>query len=343
LREGESTTLDNLRSVARKVCNEESGKPNVRGVLLFGSVAKGNVHAKSDVDIVVVKEGQEEPIKRIEHDREDIRVDMWEHSLSCYDRLFQKDWDHSMMFMYSVFLNILQKCEILYDPDGKFRAYQDKIVEWKWPTECGDFVEQRFQRGLDAVKGIEDPFEKLVSMRRLFLLKACRRLLELERPVSIRNKDYYLVFSEPGHEFSITDFNRVFGRIPSREELGKLVKRTLSLFDEEVKDRGPWTELVDARNYLSSGDFFLATLSLLNGAYYLGCRGLSNRGVRMEENGYLWPESEVELVGKSKRKWLEFYELYQRMHNVKAWRASEIIECFEQIFSEPRARTRVGS
>ena len=99
----------------------------------------------------------------------------------------------------------------------------------------------------------------------------------------------------------------------------------------------------DARKYLSSGDLFLAALSLQNGAYYLGCRGLGNREVRMEENGYLWPESEVELIEKPRKNWPEFYELYQKMHNAKSWRAEEVIECFEQIFPEARLGTKMRS
>jgi hypothetical protein len=327
-----------MRCLAAKVCDEESGKPNVKGVLLFGSVAKRNVHPESDIDIVVIKEGQEEPIKRNEHERKGIQIDMWVHSLSCYEGMFRNDWDHSSMFMYSVFLNILQKCEILYDPEGMFSVYQKKALEWSWPPECRDFVEQRLRRGLDTVKVIDDTFEKLASMRRLFLLKACKRLLELERPVSIRNKDYYVTFSELNEELSLKDFKRMFGRIPSRKELRELVKHTLSLFDNEVTYREPWTELVDAQKYLSSGDLFLAALSLLNGAYYLGCRGLENRRVRKEENGYLWPESEAELIEKSRDNWPEFYELYKKVHNAKSWRAEEINECFEQLF--PEAKTR---
>lgn len=41
--------LDKMRSLATKICDEESGKPNVKGVLLFGSVAKGNVYLESDI------------------------------------------------------------------------------------------------------------------------------------------------------------------------------------------------------------------------------------------------------------------------------------------------------
>jgi predicted nucleotidyltransferase len=335
--------LDKMRSLAIRVCNEESVKPNVKGILLFGSVAKGNVHRESDIDVVVIKKGQDEPVRRNEHEREGIRVDMWEHSLSCYERLFQNNWDHSVMFTHSVFLNILQNCEILYDPDGRFGEYRQKALEWSWPQECKYYVEERLRRGLDTVRIVDGAFEKLASMKRLFLVKACVRLLELGKPVSIRNKDYYETFSESKNELSIKDFNRVFGRIPSREELPKLVKHTLSLFDEEVTGRGPWTELVDAQKYLSSGDLFLVALSLTNGAYYLGCRGLRNRGVRMQETGYLWPESEVELIEKSRENWPQFYELYQKMHNSKSWRAEEVDECFEHIFSEARSGTKMES
>jgi predicted nucleotidyltransferase len=73
--------LGNMRSLATRICDEASQEPNVRGVLLFGSVVKGNVHSGSDIDIVVVKEGQQEPIRRKEHEREGIQIDMWEHSL----------------------------------------------------------------------------------------------------------------------------------------------------------------------------------------------------------------------------------------------------------------------
>jgi len=326
--------LGNMRFLATKICAEASQEPDVRGVLLFGSVAKGNVHAGSDIDIVIVKEGQQEPIKRREHERDGIQVDMWEHSLSNYEKLFQKDWNHSMMFMNSLFLNILQNCEIIYDPHGRFCDYREKALKWSWPSECRDFVEQRLRKGLDTVRKIDDTFEKLTSMRRLLLVKACRHLLEIGKPVSARNKDYYLMFSELNQELSMKDFRRVFGRTPTIEELNKSFRHTLVLFSNEVTEREPWTELVDARKHLSSGEVFLAAISLQNGAYYLGCRGLRNRKVRREETGYLWPESEVELIKKSKENWQEFYELYYAMHNAQTWQLEEVDECLKQIFAK---------
>ncbi len=126
--------------------------------------------------------------------------------------LFRKDWNPSAIFFNSIFLNILQKCKILYDFDGKFGRYKEEAIRWSWPRECREFIEQRWEGGLQTLNGIHDNFEKLTAMRRLFLVKACRHLMKSGRPVSIRNKDYYLMFSEHNTELSMEDFRQVFGR-----------------------------------------------------------------------------------------------------------------------------------
>lgn len=331
--------LEMMTALARRICDEERMKADVSGVLLFGSVAEGNVHSESDLDLVVIKAGQDAPVKRNKHKREGVIVDLWEHSLSCYESLFRKDWKPSTMFFHSLFLNILQACEILHDPDGRFGKYREKALQWSWPDAARVFVEQRWKSGLSTVRELDDNFEKLASMRRLFLVKACRTLVELGRPVSIRNKDYYLIFSKLTANLSMNDFEKVFGGIPTRRELENLVRGTLSLFAEEAPEREPWTEFEDARKHLSSGELFLAALSLQNAAYYLGCRGLKNRGVRVRETGYLWPESELGLIEETREHWPPFHAMYQDIHNVKSWRADDINECFARIFPEARMRT----
>jgi hypothetical protein len=238
------------------------------------------------------------------------------------------------MFFYSLFLNILQACEILHDPDGRFGEFRERALKWSWPHACSAFITQRWERGLDIVRALDDSFEKLASMRRLFLVKACRILLELGRPVSIRNKDYYLIFSKLTANLSMNDFKQVFGRIPTQGELENLVGGALSLFAEEVPEREPWTELEDARKHLAGGELFLVALSLQNAAYYLGCRGLKNRGVKIGKTGYLWPESELGLIEKTREHWPLFYTMYQDIHNIKSWRAEDVNECFAQIFPE---------
>lgn len=146
--------------------------------------------------------------------------------------------------------------------------------------------------------------------------------------MSIRNKDYYLKCKE---HFSAQDFERVFGRTPDIDELGSLIKRAMDIFHDEVKDREPWTELKDAKNHLSNNQGFMATISLQNGAYYLGCIGLSNRHIDVDNKEFLYPESEMELIQKSRKHWREFHSMYKKIHNICAWNKQDIDFIFHHL------------
>jgi hypothetical protein len=226
------------------------------------------------------------------------------------------------MFLYSLFLNILQGCIVLYDRESKFKVHKKKAMEWSWPKNCKDLIKDKLGRALKNYKGMNiDNFEKIVYVRKLFLLDTCRKLLEIGKPVSIRNKDYYLICKK---HFSARDFESVFGKIPEREQLNSLLGKIIEIFYNEVKDRELWTELKDAKNHLSCKEDFLATISLQNGAYYLGCAGLSNRNIKMENKGFLYPESEIELIRQSREHWREFHDIYRKIHNVDAWQEKDI-------------------
>lgn len=314
--------LQKMENLAWKISDERKGEEDVIAVLLFGSVAKGNVHPESDIDIVIVKDSEEHLIRRNESFMGGIKIELWEHSCSFYERLFKREWQPKQMFLYSLPLNILQECKVLYDRESKFEKFKKNAMKWNWPQNCKEFIKDKLRRALDNYKERDyDKFERLVYLRKLFLLDTCRRLLDIGKPVSIRNKDYYLKCKE---HFSLRDFEMIFGKIPDIEEIESLVERTIDIFHSEVKNREPWTELKDAENYLESKNDFMATISLQNGAYYLGCEGLSNRNVEMENEGFLYPESEIELIEKLRERWTEFYDIYRKVHNVDAWHEKEI-------------------
>lgn len=70
-----------MRSLAGKIADRQKEKGDVTAVLLFGSVAKGNIHPESDIDLAVVKATQEDLIERRELTRDGQKIDLWEHSL----------------------------------------------------------------------------------------------------------------------------------------------------------------------------------------------------------------------------------------------------------------------
>lgn len=309
--------IKQMRDLALDISGNRRRERDVVAVLLFGSVVKGDIHLESDVDIVIIKETQENVIRRNESIADGMRIDLWEHSLSFYENLFKKDWQPTEMFLYSLFLNILQECEVLYDKNSRFNDFRKNAIRWKWPKRCKDFIDHKLSRALNNYRKRDyDRFEKLVYLRKLFLLNACRELLDIGKPVSIRNKDFYLKCKM---YLSARDFETVFGRTPSLEELVLLIQSTMNLFYSEVKGGKPWTELKDAQNYISDRNGFMATISLQNGAYYLGGVGLSNRSIKRENRDFLYPESEIELILKLKEHWKEFYNIYRKAHNVDAW------------------------
>lgn len=320
--DGKGPRIKQMRNLALDISAKRRAEKGVVAVLLFGSVVKRNIHLESDVDIVIIKDTQENVIRRNESIVNGVRLDLWEHSLSFYENLFKKDWQPTEMFRCSLFLNILQECEVLYDKNSKFNNFRKNALQWKWPRRCKDFINHKLRRALNNYRERDyDRFEKLVYLRKLFLLNTCRELLGIGKPVSIRNKDLYLKCKM---HLAARDFETVFSRTPSLEELELLVESTLNLFHSEVKGRGPWTELKDAQNYISNRNGFMAAISLQNGAYYLGGVGLSNRSIKRENRDFLYPESEIELILKSKKYWKEFYDIYRKVHNVDAWNDEDI-------------------
>lgn len=121
--------LQKMKNLALKI-SEEKIEEDVIAVLLFGSVAKGNVHPESDLDVVVAKDSHQNLIKRKESIRYRVDIDLWEHSYSFYENLFEKNWKPEEMFLYSLFLNILQECEVLYDRESKFEEYKRNAMKW---------------------------------------------------------------------------------------------------------------------------------------------------------------------------------------------------------------------
>lgn len=320
-----------MKELAWKITADKKTEGDVNAVLLFGSVSTENIHPDSDLDIVVVKDSKENLMKRNESLIEGIKVDLWEHSSHFYVSLFKKDWQPKEMFWYSLFLNILQGCRILYDRESKFENHRKNAMHWRWPKDCKDLIKDKLQGALSKCNEVVyDRFERLVYLRKMFLLDTCSRLLDIGKPVSIRNKDYYLKCKE---YFCEKDFKSIFGKSSNLAELQLLFKTSMNLFNSEVKNKEPWTELKDAKSHISNGERFMAAISLQNGAYYIGSVGLSNRRIKRDSRGFLYPESEIEIIVKSKAHWKEFHNFYRKVHNVDAWSDGDIDSISSQILS----------
>ena len=306
-----TSRLKEMREIAGVISEKRSQNNDVSAVLLFGSVATGEIHPESDIDIVIIKNQEESLIRREQPFIRAIEVDLWEHSAIYYERLFRQDWKPSEMFLYSLFLNILQNSEILHEKGSKFSGYRKRALKWEWSKECKDYIRDRLEYAVKGLRGKKlTELERSIYQKKIVLLETCRTLLDYGKPVSNRNKDLYLKSIELS---TSGKFEKAFG--PSHSvQLEELVKTGMSFFNSEFPNREPITELNDARKHLENGEYFLSSISLQNGSYYVGSTGLVNRCVVCEEKGFLNPESEVELIQVSKKMWVEFFDYYREAH-----------------------------
>jgi hypothetical protein len=304
----EKIRLDEMRSSIHDIVGRFIGE-GVIAVLLFGSVASGDVHSGSDIDMVVVDDVAPSRFANEPFTVNDVSVDLWRHSMGFYDELFANPVNPGEMYQKSLLLGILQNCEILYDPNETFERLMDKAKNWRWPDACRDHILSLKLKGEQMKHDTSDEFESLLINRKMVLLNTCLQQMDEEKPISNRAKDLYK-YRKGGKK----QFESAYGECPNKESLSVLIPEVLDMFREEFGDRAPITELEDATKHLSQNEAFLSAISLQNGAYYVGSRGLMNRGVRLESRGYLNPEAEIELVRKARESWPEFYMVYKKTH-----------------------------
>ena len=301
-----------MRTIATNIAQNNKKQDDTNAVLLLGSVSTGNIHPESDLDIVVIKNQEKPLIQRKQSTIDEIEIDLWEHSTYYYERLFKQDWKPDEMFLYSLFLNILQTCDILYDKNSKFIEYQKMALRWEWSESCKDFIQSKYDNTTLKMENLHPSgLEASLYQKKLLLLETCLMLFEQGMPVSNRNKDLYKRHVELSKS---NNFEDIWG-IPSVENLSELVEQGIAFFYSEIRNRELFTELYDARKHIENGEFFLSLISLQNGAYYVGRAGLVKRGVKLKKKGYFNPESEVELIQKSRETWPEFYTYYNRIHD----------------------------
>jgi hypothetical protein len=301
-----------MRELAQRISDRYQDDENIKAVLLFGSVATGNIHEKSDLDIVMIEDTDGEKTERNQYTEQGFIIDLWRHSNSSYRKLFNTEIEHSELFQRSMFLNILQNCIILYDQDQTFADYQSRAQKWVWPRENIDYLLEK-RAGAERYYNSQElhEFENVLYDKSMVLLDTCIDLMKLGKPVSNRVKDLYLKSTEQLHDNRITS---AYSKYPNHEELDKLIQESFSLFHQEIPDRNLFTELTDAEKHHICNEDLLAAVSLQNGAFYLDLYGLRNRNIQLENRGYLFPETHVELAKKTKEHWRPFYEYSRKIH-----------------------------
>ena len=111
--------VDRVNEAIRRFVDELAADPAVRGIILFGSHARGNARADSDADLVILGERDQFEMGFAERDGQKFELLRWSEAVAI--RYAMDNRDQAADFW--------QVAEILYDPDGAAARMRDHAAE----------------------------------------------------------------------------------------------------------------------------------------------------------------------------------------------------------------------
>ena len=105
---------------------------NVKGIFVYGSYVRGTATAKSDLDICIIWDADEAPVRLMSTHKE-VLVDMVFMTVTEIENVFggiTKD-----VTKISEVINRLRNSRVMHDTDGIVDEWQKKTVNYAWSEE----------------------------------------------------------------------------------------------------------------------------------------------------------------------------------------------------------------
>ena len=164
-------------SALKDTVNEWKGNPNVKGIFAYGSYARGTATADSDLDICIVWDAPEAPVRLMSTHME-VRIDMVFMTLQEVDDVL--DEDTTDVLQISRVINRLRGAKVVHDTKNQLKKWQEVAAEYVWSdssinlvktealealTRAGDFAQK-----MDETSAIHEMREGLFCLGRVILM-----------------------------------------------------------------------------------------------------------------------------------------------------------------------------
>jgi len=112
--------------------NEWKSHKNVKGIFVYGSYVRGTATANSDLDICIVWDADEAPVRLMSTHKE-VLVDMAFMTVKDVEGVF--DGTTKDVMMISEVINRLRNSLVMHDTDGMVENWQKQTVNYIWSEE----------------------------------------------------------------------------------------------------------------------------------------------------------------------------------------------------------------
>ncbi|MFW9964080.1 MAG: nucleotidyltransferase domain-containing protein [Candidatus Sifarchaeia archaeon] len=129
--------------------NEWKNNKNVKSIFVYGSYVRGTATANSDLDICIVWDADEAPVRLMSSHKE-VLVDMVFMTVKEVENVF--DGVTKDVTKISEVINRLRNSKVMHDTDGIASEWQKKTVDYVWSEESILQVKKTAMEYLDRAK-----------------------------------------------------------------------------------------------------------------------------------------------------------------------------------------------
>jgi len=338
--------LKQMRELASKQCAELMKEKCAIGAFLFGSMASGEIHEESDIDLAVVYNTVAADIQVGKEERKinGLRLEIWRYPIAPFLNTFEDEKLRNKpdTWMWTgLWIDAMQNGIILADPTHRLADWKAKANHWKWRQSEIDGALKQARGNVNSAQHqltSGNTFYSLICLREASTCLSAAHLMKNELIPSFRPKDLSQKLStikdkekemsavfELVNDLKGLDYNSVEG----------LLVRLKEFVDAEwgAKRIGPRSEYENARSCLLKRNLVGALLSIRYSAYWLGFHIINKREPKMEAktkaeicNG----ENHVSMIRRLADASDSFHSFYKQLHFAQEWNIPEMDAAINQ-------------
>jgi len=253
---------------------------NTEAALLVGSWAEDRAKEKSDVDIVLIKNDQPEPIQNIKTNVEGKNLDIWIHSQEYILENLQKDNSSlSDIYQKSLIITFFNNCKIWFEKEDYIKKCKSICENWQWDPK--DRIYIKMMGKPPKMDWAKEAYEENLRLLHLFEQKFDNNL-----PISHYLKDYPELYKPV-----------------EKSKVMSLYKLVIPLF-EQLNIEKEWIEITDTKKAILEEDWDIAFVSLKDVLYFLLRRYVSPPSMERRDPSF-WSFVESKIIPQEYIKALE--------------------------------------
>jgi hypothetical protein len=277
---------------------------NVKGIFVYGSFVKGTITTSSDLDIGIIWDGDEAPVRLMSTHKEVI-IDMVFMTISEVEAVI--DGTSKDVFKISEVVNRLRTSQVLHDTDQMLKNWQNSVQQFVWSDDVINDVKNlaleelsRAKKFLDAEdyeSAIYEVRDGLLYLGRVILMT--NNIFTLLRPAEVLTEIRMLdpiTYKLFLRTFKLKGMNEpklltILGEM--KEWLEKTEKRLEEIASDSIVIETTGLLAQAQRQHLGSqgltyaGDYELAVLEMRQAASTLGRAMVSMKGQTTEDVAFI--------------------------------------------------------